>query len=261
MPPGEVPLWWKKCPWGEPSNLQPETMPTALVTGANRGIGREVARRLAADHGYAVLLTARDLGNAKDAADDLQTDGLGDGRVTPLQLDVTDDESLAAARDAVEERFGRLDALVNNAGIDYDTDQDVLSADLGRARRALDTNTLGPWRVVQALLPLLRAGSGHACIANVSSGAGAWGNLGDRTPAYSLSKAALNALTVMMADALSGDDVLVNAVGPGWVRTRMGGENANRSVAEGARSVVWGVTLPADGPTGGFFRDGERIDW
>ncbi|PSQ99764.1 MAG: short-chain dehydrogenase [Bacteroidetes bacterium QS_9_68_14] len=235
-------------------------MPVSLVTGANRGIGREVARQLAAEHGHAVLLTARDLGKAEDAAEALRKNGLGDGRVAPLQLDVTAPESVATAAEAVEREQSHLDALVNNAGVDYDTDQHVLTADVERAGRALDTNTLGPWRVAQAFLPLLReAAPGR--VVNVSSGSGAWRSLGSGTPGYSLSKAALNALTVMMASALEDEGVLVNAVGPGWVRTDMGGEQANRSIPEGARSIVWGATLGPDGPTGGFFRDGEEIGW
>jgi len=229
----------------------------ALVTGGNRGIGREVCRQLAADHDFTVILTARDAGDAREAAQDLRDEGLD---VTPEQLDVTVPASVEVATNEIEERFGRLDALVNNAGTDYDTDQDVLTADLDRVRGTIETNTLGPWRVAQAFLPLLRE-SPSGRIVNVSSGSGALANLTGGTPGYSLSKVALNALTIMMADRLEGDGILVNAVGPGWVRTDMGGPNANRSVEEGARSVVWGVTIPDDGPTGGFFRDGKRIDW
>lgn len=231
--------------------------PVALVTGGNRGIGFEVCRQLAADEGYRVILTARSADKAAEAASELQADDLD---VTPRALDVTDPASVAEASTWVQETFGRLDALVNNAGIDYDTDQKVFTADLKRVRRAFDTNTLGPWRVAQAFLPLLRQRA-HGRIVNVSSGAGALSSLGDGTPGYSLSKAALNALTIMMASAVKGDGLLVNAVGPGWVRTEMGGQNAPRSVEEGARSIVWGVTIPDDGPTGGFFRDGERVEW
>lgn len=227
----------------------------ALVTGAHRGIGLEVCRQLA-ERDYAVVLTARDPDKAQQAAEQLGGDGL---EVTPQQLDVTDPASIARARDAVEQRFGRLDALVNNAAIDYDTDQDVLTADLDRVQRTLDANTLGPWRVTLASLPLLRR-SEHGRIVNVTSGAGALGSLSGGTPGYSLSKAALNALTLMLAARLKGEGILVNAVGPGWVRTEMGGKDAPRSVAEGAASIVWGVTLPDDGSTGGFFRDGEPME-
>lgn len=229
----------------------------ALVTGGNRGIGREVCRQLAADHDFTVILTARNTEDAKEAATTFQEEGLD---VVPEQLDVTVPASVQATKNDIVERFGRLDALVNNAGIDYDTDQEVLTADLDRVRNTFETNTLGPWRVAQAFLPLLRE-SPSARIVNVSSGAGALASLTGGTPGYSLSKAGLNALTLMMASRLEDEGILVNAVGPGWVRTRMGGSEANRSVEEGARSVVWGVTIPDDGPTGGFFRDGERIDW
>jgi NAD(P)-dependent dehydrogenase (short-subunit alcohol dehydrogenase family) len=178
----------------------------------------------------------------------------------PVVLDVLDQETVRQAAEWVNQNVGHLDALVNNAAIDYDTDQSVLSADLDRVRSAIETNTLGPWRVAQAFLPLLRK-SEHARIVNVSSSAGEWRRMTGRTPAYSISKLALNGLTRMMASVLESDGILVNAVGPGWVRTDMGGSNANRSTSEGAASVVWAVTLPDDGPTGGFFRDGEPIDW
>jgi NAD(P)-dependent dehydrogenase (short-subunit alcohol dehydrogenase family) len=232
-----------------------------LVTGANRGIGREVCRQLAAA-GHRVVLTARSDEKAAGAVEELQSGHAGDGTLdlTAQQLDVTDPASVDRAAAAVEDRFGRLDALVNNAGIDYDTDQTVLDADLDRVAANVDTNTLGPWRVSQAFLPLLRE-SESGRIVNVSSGAGTFASMTGDVPGYSIAKNALNALTLMMASRLENEGILVNAVGPGWVRTRMGGSEANRSVEEGAESVVWGVTLPEDGPTGGFFRDGERIDW
>jgi len=230
--------------------------PVALVTGANRGIGLELCRQLAS-RGYTVLLTARDAEKANAAAESLRADGLD---VRALQLDVTDADSIAAATAAIRDQFGRLDVLINNAGIDYDTDQDVLNADLDRMRAGLETHTLGPLRLVQALLPLLRK-SARARVVNVSSGAGARERMDGTTPAYSLSKWALNALTMMLAAQLKDERILVNAVGPGWVRTDMGGPDATRHVSEGAASVLWAATLPDDGPTGGFFRDGQRIDW
>ena len=227
----------------------------ALVTGANRGIGFEVCRQLA-EQGYTVLLTARDLAKAQKAAEQLQRAGLD---VLPQQLDVTDAASVARACDRMTADFGCLDALINNAAIDYDTDQTVLSADLTRVQRALETNTLGAWRLTQAFMPLLRQ-SQHGRIVNVSSGAGAWSSMHGGTPAYSLSKVALNALTLMTAASLKSSEILVNAICPGWVATDMGGQGG-RPVAEGAASVVWGVTLPDGGPTGGFFRDGQAIEW
>ena len=215
-------------------------MPTALVTGANRGLGLEVARQLAR-RGHTVLAGARD----PDAVPD---DRRGVG------LAVTDEASIAALRSTLSS----LDVLVNSAAIHYDTWQRVLTADLGVVREALETNTLGPWRVAMAVADLLRA-SPHGRLVNVSSGAGALTGMRDGHPAYSVSKAALSALTLMLADALA-PRVLVNATCPGWVATDMGGPGG-RPVAEGAAGIVWAATLPDDGPTGGFFRDGRPIAW
>ncbi|MGW1029642.1 SDR family NAD(P)-dependent oxidoreductase [Streptomyces sp. NPDC002577] len=223
-----------------------------LVTGANRGIGREVCRQLAG-LGHTVLLTARSERAAEAAADELGP------HVHPLTLDVTSPEDAARAAAEIRERFGRLDVLVNNAAITYDTWQRAITADLDVVREAVETNVYGPWRLIQALLPLLRAGE-HPRIVNVSSGAASLSMMGAGTPAYTVSKTSLNALTRMCAAELRGDGVLVNAVCPGWVATDMGGAGG-RPVAEGAAGVVWAATLPDDGPTGGFFRDGRPLPW
>ncbi|MHB9852054.1 SDR family NAD(P)-dependent oxidoreductase [Streptomyces krungchingensis] len=223
----------------------------ALVTGANRGIGREVARQLAAA-GHTVLVTARSAEAAAEAARAVGPDA------RPLRLDVTSEADITAlARDV--DALGVLDVLVNNAAITYDTWQRAITADLDVVREAAETNLYGPWRLTQALLPLLRA-SAHPRIVNVSSEAASLAGMGGGTPAYSASKAALNALTRMLAAELRGDGVLVNAVCPGWVATDMGG-SGGRPVEEGAASVVWAATLPDDGPTGGFFRDGRPLPW
>jgi NAD(P)-dependent dehydrogenase (short-subunit alcohol dehydrogenase family) len=227
----------------------------ALVTGGNRGIGLEVCRQLGR-RGYTVVLTARDEKKGKSAAEPLRRDGAD---VHIQRLDVADDRSVKDAAAAVEHSLGRLDVLVNNAGILYDTWQRAATADLNVVREAFDTNTLGPWRVTQAFLPLLRR-SRHGRIVNVSSGAGALDSMDGETPAYALSKAALNVLTMMLAAELRESRILVNAVCPGWVATDMGGEGG-RPVADGAASVVWAATLADDGPTGGFFRDGKPIPW
>jgi NAD(P)-dependent dehydrogenase (short-subunit alcohol dehydrogenase family) len=218
-------------------------VPTALVTGANRGLGLEVARQLAA-RGYEVLAGARDPGSVPPI----------DG-VRAVRLDVTDQDTVGSLR----RELAALDALVNNAAIHYDTWESVLTADLDVVREALETNTLGAWRLAMAMAPLLRA-SGHGRLVNVSSGSGQIADMRDGAPAYSLSKAALNALTLMLADALRRDRVLVNAVCPGWVATDMGGPGG-RPVSDGAAGIVWAATLPDDGPTGGFFRDGRPISW
>jgi NAD(P)-dependent dehydrogenase (short-subunit alcohol dehydrogenase family) len=176
-----------------------------------------------------------------------------------VQLDVTDPASIAAARSQVEERYGRLDVLVNNAAIHYDTWQRAVAADLDVVHDALETNLFGAWRVVQAFVPLLRR-SPHPRVVNVSSEGGSLTSMGGGIPAYRASKAALNALTRMLAAELRGDEILVNAVCPGWVATDMGGPGG-RPVKDGAASVLWAVDLPHTGPTGGFYRDGRPLPW
>jgi NAD(P)-dependent dehydrogenase (short-subunit alcohol dehydrogenase family) len=221
-----------------------------LVTGGNRGIGREVCRQLA-DRGHHVVLTARSAAAAAAAARAAGAE--------PLPLDVTDPGSIATAARQVGERHGKLDVLVNNAAIDYDTWQRAIDADLAVVREAAETNLYGPWLMVQQFLPLLRA-SEHPRIVNVSSEAASLAGMGGGTPAYTASKVALNALTRMLAAELRRDHVLVNAVCPGWVATDMGGPGG-RPVEAGAASVVWAATLPDSGPTGGFFRDGHPLPW
>jgi NAD(P)-dependent dehydrogenase (short-subunit alcohol dehydrogenase family) len=218
-------------------------MPTALVTGANRGLGLEVARQLA-DRGFTVFAGAR-----------VPTRVPRRKNVRPIQLDVTDAASVAAATRSLPE----LDVLVNNAAVGDRTGHLVLDGDFELARRAIETNTIGPWRVTVACASLLRAAS-SARVVNVSSGIASLSEMGDESPAYLLSKAGLNALTRMLAAALAPDGVLVNSVCPGWVATDMGGPGG-RPVGEGAAGVVWAATLPDDGPTGGFFRDGVPIAW
>ena len=229
--------------------------PVALVTGANRGIGLEVCRQLA-EASFDVVLGSRDAAKGEQAASALRAQGLP---VTARQLDVADKASVSAARDWLEAERGVLDVLVNNAATNYDTWQDVLSADLGTVAQTLDTNTLGPWRTTLAFLALLRR-SDHPRVVNVSSAAGAWDAMTGGTRGYSLSKLALNGLTRMLANRLHPDRILVNAVCPGWVATDMGG-SGGRPIPEGAAGVVWAALLPDGGPTGGFFRDGRQIDF
>jgi NAD(P)-dependent dehydrogenase (short-subunit alcohol dehydrogenase family) len=196
-----------------------------------------------------VLLGSRDLEKGERAAHELG------GDVRAIRLDVSDPAGVAAAAAGID----RLDVLVNNAAISYDTWQSGVDADLDEVREAFETNLLGAWRVTQAVLPLLRR-SRAPRIVNVSSGAGALTDMGGGTPAYRTSKAALNALTRILAAELRRDGILVNAVCPGWVATDMGGRGG-RPVADGAAGIVWAATLPDGGPTGGFFRDGRPIDW
>lgn len=224
----------------------------AVVTGANRGVGREVARQLA-ERGLTVVVGSRDLAKGGAVADEIG------GRAVPCQLDVSSNESVRAAAQFVEERLDRCDVLVNNAGILYDVENRAESVDLDVVRAALETNLFGAWRLTQALLPLLRAGESPR-IVNVTSEAASLNGMGAGAPAYSVSKAALSALTRMLAAETADAGILVNAVSPGWTATDMGGPGG-RPVAEGAASVVWGATLPDDGPTGGFFADGRQVPW
>ncbi len=224
------------------------TSRAALVTGANRGIGLEVCRQLVS-RGWRVLLGARDLAKGQAAAE-----GLG-GNVHAVALDLADPDAPMRLR----REIGPVDALVNNAGVHYDTWQHALDADWRIVREAFEINLFGPWRMAQAFAPpMCEAGWGR--IVNVSSGAGSLASMGAGTPAYATSKAALNALTRGLAAELEGSGVLVNAICPGWVATDMGGAGG-RPVAEGAASVLWAVDLPDDGPSGGFFRDGRPLAW
>lgn len=229
--------------------------PIALVTGANRGIGLEVCRQLGR-LGYIVIGGARDLPKGEVAAAELQREQL---QVVAHQLDVTDPASVLRLRDHLAATYRRLDVLVNNAAILYDTWESALSADLTTVGAAFETNTLGAWRMCQACVALLRR-SDHGRIVNVSSEAGSLASMGSETPAYNVSKTALNALTRMLAAELHADGILVNAVCPGWVATDMGGPGG-RPVTEGAAGVVWAATLPPTGPTGGFFHDGRPLPW
>ena len=226
----------------------------ALVSGANRGIGREVVRLLARRR-MAVVLGARDLRAGEEAAARMRGQRLD---VRPYQLDVTDPVSVEAAAERLEGEFGRLDVLVNNAGV-Y-PEGDAGSMDMAVAELTWQTNALGAWRLAVATIPLMRR-HGWGRIVNVSSEAGSLASMSTFMAAYNVSKAALNAITRVLAADLRGSGILVNSVCPGWVATEMGGRGAPRSPEEGATSVLWGVLLPDDGPTGGFFRDGRHLRW
>lgn len=226
----------------------------ALVSGGNRGLGLETVRQLA-QRGYAVALGSRDLEKGKAAALALKGEGL---EVVAVELDVANAASAKRAVAETIDALGHLDVLVNNAGINYDTWHTAALADLADVRETFDTNFFGAWCLAQVAIPQLRR-SGHGRIVNVSSGAGALHDMGAGTPGYATSKAALNALTRILADELRADGILVNAVCPGWVATDMGG--GGRPIPKGAAGIVWAATLPDSGPTGGFFRDGKRLEW
>jgi NAD(P)-dependent dehydrogenase (short-subunit alcohol dehydrogenase family) len=225
-----------------------------LVSGGNRGLGREIASELA-QQGHHVVIGSRNLRRGEETADQL-----GKG-VVARQLDVTDEESIAACVASVEEKHGRVDVLVNSAGaIGGGWSTHAVDVDLDEVRDTLETNLYGAWRLIQATLPLMRR-SGYGRVVNISSGMGQLAEMGGHSPAYRLSKTGLNALTRMLDAELQGENVLVNSCCPGWVQTDMGGANAPRSVEEGADTAVWLATLPDDGPRGGFFRDRKPIPW
>ncbi len=227
----------------------------SLVSGANRGIGLEVTRQLA-QRGQTVYLASRDLRAGQTAAQPLLAAGLA---VRPVALDVTDPTTVQALVTQITAEHGRLDALVNNAAIDYDAWESAIDADLATVTEAIETNVLGTWRTTQAFLALLRQSS-HPRLVNVSSGAGSLTDMGGGIPACRVTKVALNALTRMWAAELTKPRILVNSICPGWVATDMGG-TGGRPVAEGASGIVWAATLPDDGPTGGFFRDQHPVPW
>jgi NAD(P)-dependent dehydrogenase (short-subunit alcohol dehydrogenase family) len=237
-----------------------EEKSVALVTGSNRGIGFEIAKQLSMKK-IEVILTSRDSANGEAAARKIARDG---AKVVAMKLDVSNQVSVDNLSYEVEKTFGRLDILVNNAAILIDKDNVVASnADLETVKATLETNLIGAWRMCKAFIPLMKK-NGVGRIVNVSSGAGEFEYMatsGGYWPAYSVSKASLNALTVMLASELRGTNILVNAVCPGWVRTDMGGSNAPRSVEEGAATPVWLATLPDGGPTGHNFFDRKQINW
>lgn len=234
---------------------------TALVTGGNRGIGLEIAQQLARQ-GILTAIGSREFAKGEAAAAQLISEGL---EPVVVELDVTSRESVRAAVDKTQHLFGRIDILVNNAGILLERARDgsagnVIEVSIDTVMKSFEANTVGPLRMIQAVLPgMLEAGYGR--IVNLSSGLGQLSDMGGGHTAYRLSKAALNALTRTAAADIGQGNVKVNTMCPGWVRTDMGGEDATRSVSEGAETAVWLATLPEDGPTGGFFRDKKPIAW
>lgn len=232
--------------------------PVIVVTGGNRGIGLEICRQLSS-RGAQVVLTARNLQAGRKAVESFSS---ARHQVEVAPLEVTSDASALALRDFVEKKFGHCDVLINNAGIVADGDDDVLIISPSLLEQTLATNTVAPLRLVQSLLPLLRKSKPAARVINVSSGAGELTDFtGSWSPAYSLSKAALNLLTRMLAPALQKEKIAINSMCPGWVRTEMGGANAPRSVEQGADTAVW---LALDAPSefsGNFIRDRKVIPW
>ena len=227
-----------------------------LVTGANRGIGLETSRQLAR-RGFQVILGARDERSGRQAAESIQGEG---GQAVFLPLDVSNSASIRMAAGLFAGLSDHLDVLINNAGIYPDKGLTILTLTRDRLDQTLQTNTFGPLEITQAFLPYLRKSAAGRVI-NISSGYGQLAGLSADAPSYCLSKLALNGLTMMLAQALQAEHLAVNSMCPGWVRTDMGGANADRSVEEGADTAVW---LAAEAPqelTGKNFRDRKEIPW
>jgi NAD(P)-dependent dehydrogenase (short-subunit alcohol dehydrogenase family) len=243
--------------------MRAEDKKVAVVTGANRGIGYETCRQLAkAD--FRVILTARNPDKGVRSAKVLQDEDLD---VTFCACDVTDPKSIQELKSFIESQYGRLDVLINNAGILPDNktpgqfeDTSILETDLSTLSQAMNTNAFSVILLCRYLIPLMKKHS-YGRIVNVSSQVAQLSAMDSGIPAYRLSKVALNAITVILADELKGTGILCNCMSPGWVKTEMGGPNASVTPQEGTRDIVWLATLPDDGPTGKFFRQGKQLDW
>jgi NAD(P)-dependent dehydrogenase (short-subunit alcohol dehydrogenase family) len=233
----------------------------AVVTGANRGLGHALTKALAEDE-YKVFMVGRNKIEIDNASAKLQEAGLN---VEGFEADVSKGRHITALASYVQSQFDHLDLLINNAGVilepgGLDSQVTCFTVNPDVVEEAYSINTVGALRLVQAFYDLLLKAR-QARIVNVSSGMGALSEMKGGWPAYRMSKAAMNALTGILAVELEGTRVKVNSVCPGWVKTDMGGPNADRSIEEGIEGILWAAKLPPDGPTGGFFRDGKRIDW
>ena len=236
----------------------------ALVTGANRGIGYAISRRLG-EQNITVIMGARNSPKGIQACSRLQREGLN---VHFELLDVIDENSIKTAIENIQAQFGRLDILINNAGIMIDGQKDALNVNQETVRKTLQTNVLGPLMLCQYCIPLMRAG-GYGRIVNMASGLGSLTEMADPdsayagigAPAYRLSKAGLNSITTLLTHEVRDDNILINSACPGWVRTDMGGDEAPLTPEQGADTPVWLATLPDGGPTGGVFRERRLIPW
>lgn len=235
---------------------------TALITGGNRGIGYEVARQLGAQ-GNRIILGVRDIKSGNRAAGELRSAGI-DARA--VLVDVASSASVRACAAELDAQNEHIDILINNAAIirgggkKRETPSTIMATSEEEWREILDINVLGTVWMCQAFIPGMVA-RGYGRVVNVSSSCGSFarGLSCDESP-YAVSKAAVNAITLKLAEEVKGN-IKINAVDPGWVRTRMGGEHAPRSIEEGADTIVWAATLPAAAPTGAFFRDRSPLGW
>ncbi|WP_080239213.1 SDR family oxidoreductase [Spirosoma rigui] len=237
--------------------MKTEHKRTALITGANKGIGKEIARQLA-QQGFAVFIGARDMTKGREAAEELCQAGY---EATFIQLDVTNPVSIKNASGTFSQKADHLDVLINNAAVLEDHGEDIIKLNAEMLDRTLKSNVNGPVLVTQDFLPyLLKAPNGGRVI-NVSSGAGSLSRMSTYAPAYSISKTALNAVTRQFAGALQSKNIAVNCVDPGWVRTDMGGSSASRPVEKGAETIVWLATDAPQSETGKFWHDKQEAEW
>ena len=230
---------------------------TALITGANKGIGKEIARQLA-EKGFAVFIGSRDMAKGRETSEELCREGY---EATCIQLDVTDPVSIRNAFGTLSQKASHLDVLVNNAGVFEDHGEDIIKLNVEMLGRTFEANVAGPILVTQDALPYLLKAPNGARIINVSSGLGALHKMQTYAPAYSVSKTALNAVTRQFASALQDKNVAVNCVDPGWVRTDMGGANASRPVEKGAETIVWLATDAPQTETGKYWHDKAEVNW
>lgn len=229
----------------------------AVVTGANRGIGKEICRQLARLENFHVILTARSKDKGEAAVDELRAEGLD---IDFHTLDVNDEKSIQRLMEDVERDYGRLDVLVNNAGILIDRSLQAHKVAVDMVKQTLDTNLLGPISLCQAAIPLMQKNN-YGRIVNISSGMGQLAEMGSSALGYRLSKVGLNALTRILSNECKSYSILINCMCPGWVHTDMGGPNAPRTLEEGADTAIWLATLPEEGPSGEFFRNRAPIPW
>lgn len=233
----------------------------AVVTGASRGLGYATSEALAR-MGYKVIMAMR---NPEKAQAEINKLKMKDLDVTPMKLDTSNEKSIDSFHQQLLREGGVVDVLVNNAGIFIDNedggDESVFKTKSSTIQKTFTTNTLGPFLLIQKILPIMIDG-GYGRIVNVSSGMGQLSDMNADYAAYRMSKTALNVVTRVFSQEAEGHgDILVNSICPGWVKTDMGGKGAARTIEQGIKGIVWAATLPKGGPTGGFFRDGERIDW
>ncbi|WP_391557739.1 SDR family oxidoreductase [Robertmurraya sp.] len=228
----------------------------ALVTGGNRGIGYELVKQLSLS-GFNVVLASRDHEMGNKAVQKLKELNLD---VSCIEMDVSNHESITQAAITLNEQYGRLDVLINNAGVYLDENENLLTMDPSILQKTMETNFLGVYHVMRSFIPLMEK-QGYGRIINISSEYGAMSEMSSpRVGAYKLSKFALNALTRLVAAETKGD-IKINAVDPGWVSSDMGGPSAPRTPREAAESILWLATIGSEGPNGGFFKDGKQIPW